>query len=233
MIFLHGANSGGAELQPFVDAMRPYARVRTPDWLGHGGRPIPPRMTVRDLADDVIAWMDREGVDRDVVGGYSLGGTIALAVARHYPQRVSGVVAFATKHWFDAPTIARWKYLASPDRVARVRYSWGTRVDELTRLHAPNDWKAVLDANTRFFDTLLDNPPLPEADLRAIQAPVLVVSSNVDHVVPWAETMAFGRALPKAHVAMFFGLAHPLRNTPLLAIARTIREWLDRNGLRA
>jgi pimeloyl-ACP methyl ester carboxylesterase len=233
MIFLHGANSGGAELKPLVDAMAPFTPVRTPDWQGHAGRPIPARITIRSLADDLVAWMDREGIEREVVGGYSLGGTVALVAARHYPQRVSGVVALATKHRFDAPTIERWKYLASHERVARVRYSWGTRVDELTKLHAPNGWKDVLDANVRLFDTLLAEPPLPAEDLRAIEAPVIVVSSNFDPLVPWDETLALGRALRRPHVAMFHGAAHPLRSIPLMAIARTIDQWMRDNALKA
>ena len=78
MIFLHGANSATVELAPFVEAMRPYAAVRTPDLLGHGGRPIPERIAMRELADDVEAWMDREAIQSDVIGGYSIGGTLAL-----------------------------------------------------------------------------------------------------------------------------------------------------------
>ena len=93
MIFLHGVNSAGEELRPFVDAMRPFTLVRTPDLLGHGGRALRAHPSTRDLADDVIDWMDREGVARDVLGGYSFGGTLALYLARHHPDRVSGVIA--------------------------------------------------------------------------------------------------------------------------------------------
>jgi pimeloyl-ACP methyl ester carboxylesterase len=231
MIFLHGANSAGLELKPFVEAMKPYAAVRTPDWLGHGGRPIPEHITLRSLADDIVAWMDREGLEREVIGGYSLGGTLALVAARHHPGRFKGVVAMASKHLFDAATVERWKYLASPERVERIRFPWGTRVEELTRLHAPNHWKDVLAANCRLFDHLGLEAPLSHDDLRAIQAPVIIVSSNLDQIVPWEETMALGRALAKPHIAMFHGAAHPLTSTPLGPIARTLDAWMRDNGL--
>ena len=233
MIFLHGANSGAAEVKPFVDAMKSFTPVHTPNWLGHGGRPLPPALTLRSLADDVVAWMDSQGIERGVVGGYSLGGTVALLVARHHPQRVSGVVALATKHIFDAATIDHWKYLASRKRVEGIRVDGVTRVEQLTKLHAPNDWKDVLDANARMFDTFAAEPPLSAADLAAIHAPVIVLSSNLDQIVPWAETLALGRALPRAHVAMFPGHAHPLQVIPLLPVARTIDEWMRKNGLKA
>jgi len=232
VIFLHGANSAGSELQPFVEAMQPYSAVRTPNMAGHGGRPIPASITMRDVADDVVAWMDQQGIERDIVGGYSFGGTVALYLARHHPQRVSGVVALATKHRFDAKTLEYWQHLLGHERVERIVFPNGVRrVDELVRLHAPNPWKDVLDANSRLFATFATDPPLAQADLQAIRAPVMIASSNLDKVVPWDETLALGRAIPDAHVAMFYGPAHPLRTIPLPAVARNIHQWMVQKKL--
>jgi pimeloyl-ACP methyl ester carboxylesterase len=232
MIFLHGANSASAELVPFVEAMRPYCVVRTPNMIGHGGRPIPERITVRELAADVVAWMDQEGIAADVVGGYSFGGTVALYLARHHPSRVRGVIALAAKHFFNATTLQHWSHLVDPERLARLKFPWGLRTDELARIHAPNTWQEVASANARIFATLGEAPPLPDADLRAIRAPVMVVSSNLDQIVPWEETLALGKKIPGSHVAMFHGPAHPLRAIPLAAVARTIDEWMGNKGLR-
>ena len=227
MIFLHGANSAGAELAPFVEAMQPYTAVRTPNMIGHGGRPIPGRATVREIADDLIAWMDREGIERDVVGGYSFGGTMALYLARHYPGRVSGVVALAAKTNFDATALQHWAHLFTHERLERLVFQGGVRrIDQLAQIHAPNSWKDVADAEARLVAGFAASPPLPEADLRAIRAPVIIVSSDRDQIVPWAETMALGRALPDAYITMFYGPAHPLRAIPLAAIARTIHQWM-------
>lgn len=231
MIFLHGANSGGTELHALVEAMKPYAAVRTPNLLGHGGRPLPTNAAMREVGDDVIAWMDREGIERDVVGGYSFGGTVALYLARHHPERVAGVVALATKHVFDAATLKHWQHLLTHERLERLTLGGVCRADELARLHAPNSWKDVADANTRLFAAFAAEPPLSEADLRAIRAPVLIVSSDLDPIVPWSETLALGRALPDAHVAMFHGPAHPLRTIPLPAIARNIHQWMAQRNL--
>ena len=232
MIFLHGANSAGAELAPFVEAMRPYATVRTPDLLGHGGRAIPERIAMRELADDLVAWMDSQRIESEVVGGYSFGGTLALYLARHHPDRVRGVVALAAKHVYDAETLRHWTYLVTHERLARLKFPWGTRAEELTRLHAPNPWPAVADLNARLFAALGEAAPLTQADLGAIRRPVMIVSSNLDQIVPWAETLALGKLVPGSHVAMFYGPAHPLRAIPLASIARTIDEWMGKEGLR-
>ena len=231
MIFFHGANSAGAELAPLVEAMKPFAALRTPDLLGHGGRPIPQRIAMREIADDVVAWMDAQRIESDIVGGYSFGGTLALYLARHHPDRVRGVVALAAKHVYDAETLRHWTHLVTHERLARLKFPWGTRADELTRIHAPNTWQDVADLNARLFATLAAAPPLTESDLRAITLPVMIVSSNLDQIVPWGETLALGKLIPGSHIAMFYGPAHPLRAIPLPAIARTIDEWMRSKNL--
>jgi pimeloyl-ACP methyl ester carboxylesterase len=232
MIFLHGVNSAGIELRPFVDAMRPFAAVRTPDLAGHGGRALAEHPSTRELADDVIAWMDHEGIARDVVGGYSYGGTLALYLARHYPERVSGVVTLAAKHIFDETTVQHWRHLVTTERISRLLLPGGVRrVEELARIHAPNTWEDVLAMNRRLVETFADQPPLSTADLSAIRAPVMVVSSNLDQIVPWPETMALARALQDVHVAMFYGPAHPMAAIPLSPIARNIHEWMVKRQL--
>ncbi len=97
MVIIHGANSAAAEMAPFIDALRPYTSAVAQSLPGHGGRPLDRPMTVPAFAADIVAYMDREGIDRTILAGYSFGGAIALYIARHWPQRVSGVVALATK----------------------------------------------------------------------------------------------------------------------------------------
>ena len=232
MIFLHGANSGASELQPFVEAMKPYAQVRTPDIAGHGGRPLLRHPTMRVLADDLVAWMDREGIARDLVGGYSFGGTLAFYLARHHPGRVTGVVGLAAKHDFGEATLRHWRHLLTHERLERLQLPGRPRrIEELARLHAPNTWQDVADMDTRLFETFAADPPLSHADLQAIRVPAMLVSSNVDPIVPWEETLALGRALPDAHVAMFLGPAHPLGAIPLHPIARNIHQWMAQRKL--
>jgi pimeloyl-ACP methyl ester carboxylesterase len=229
MLIIHGANSAAVEMAPFIEALRPYTPAVAPSLPGHGGRTIDAPMTVRAFAEDVVAFMDREGIERTVLAGYSFGGTIALYIARHWPQRVSGVVALAAKFVFDETTIAHWTHLVQPERLGRPG---NPRTPELERIHAPVAWQDVARANASLFATLRATPPLSDADLAAIAVPVMVVSSNVDQIVPWSESLALAKRIPGSHVAMFYGPAHPIRAAPLLAIARAIGEWLRANHLQ-
>jgi len=143
MVLLHGSNASGARMRPLAEAFAQFTQPRAPNLIGHGGRPVPERFSIPEFAADVVEWLDREGIDRTFITGYSIGGYIALYLARHHPARVRG-------------------------------------------------------------------------------------ASDQDPLVPWAETAALSHLIPGSHLAMFHGPAHPLRAVPVLAVARTIWQWVDR-----
>ena len=228
ILLLHGANGSARELDPLAAPLRAHANVIAHDLPGHGGRAVPERLSFEAAAADAIERLDREGVERAVVVGYSLGGYLALYLASKYPQRVLGACAIAAKFTFDAETVKQWSYLAQP---ARLERPGNPRAAEMLVAHGPG-WHAVTLANTALFRSLGQAPPLAEADFRAIERPVLLVNSNRDPLVQWDETLRIGGLVPGARLVMFYGLAHPLRNVPVARVAEAIGQWM-RETVRA
>ncbi len=221
LVVLHGANGGSVEIEPLRRALGDYFEVTAPDWLGHGGRPVPKDIDVASLAADFIAWMDGRGIERAWIAGYSLGGLIGLYMARHFPGRVEGVMALASKVMLDAPTIKYWTYLAG---VGRLEGS--ERAMQLEKTHAPNDWRDVARLNQRFFETLGKAPPLDAQALGEITCPVMLVNGDRDQVVPWSETVAVGKLIARTKLGKFYGLGHPIRLVPVFAVARALDRWV-------
>jgi pimeloyl-ACP methyl ester carboxylesterase len=197
--------------------------VVAPDLPGHGGRELPQRLSIEECARDVLAFLERERIERPFLLGYSLGGYVALYIARHAPGRVRGVCTIAVKHVFDPPTIERWVHLAQPATL----HTKAWRVAELERFHPGQDWEAITRANARLFHDLGERPPLSTEDFARIRVPVMLISADRDQIVPWEETMALARMIPGCRVAMFYGVAHPLRVLPFFGLARTIPPWMS------
>lgn len=223
IVLLHGANGCGAEMEPLAEPLRAFDEVRAPDLPGHGGREMPGRFTIPGFADDVVAWLDREGVDQAWLVGYSLGAYLALYLARHHPGRVRGACAIAMKHVLDEATVERWTYLAQPERLRRPG---NPRAAELARAHAPRDWEPITLANAQLFRDLGAAPALTEADMGAITRPVMLVNANRDQLVSWDETVAASRCIPGSRLVMFYGLAHPLARVPVHPVGRAIGQWM-------
>src|SRR5512142_1555631 len=74
------------------------ARVIAPDLRGCGESGMPSGTASMDTyAEDLNALLDSLGIQRAIVGGLSMGGYIAFAFFRKYPQRVRGLVLADTR----------------------------------------------------------------------------------------------------------------------------------------
>jgi len=93
VVLLHGFPLNAAMWDEVVPALADRYRVIVPDLRGHGATEAPagPYETV-DHAGDVIALLDRLGVERAAIVGLSMGGYIALQLMTLYADRLTSVV---------------------------------------------------------------------------------------------------------------------------------------------
>ena len=98
VVLLHAFPLSSAMWEPQVQALREY-RILAPDLRSFGARATEAG-TIADMADD-IAGMIREPV---VLGGLSMGGYVALAFARKYPDKLRGLILADTKAEADDTT---------------------------------------------------------------------------------------------------------------------------------
>ena len=221
LVLLHGASGSPREMQPLVQALQPHFEVRAPALLGHAGRPMPDDYGFAAIVRDVLGWLDREGIGTADFVGYSLGGLIALYLARHHPERVGTLAAIAVKYIYDPAAVSHIVHLADPERIIRL----GVRLDLQRQAHGEENWKRVLFANRRLFEGFGVKPPLDEADLRRIMTATLVVSGDSDQLVPIGETRRLAALLPNARLSTYAGAAHPITNLPAAHFARALRSF--------
>jgi pimeloyl-ACP methyl ester carboxylesterase len=224
LVILHGVSGSGGEMAPLARPLSAWFDVRTPDLLGHGGRPVPDGYTLEEMADDVVEWLDREGIGPAYLLGYSLGGYLALYLARHHPQRVRGIAGIVVKHVFDEVSVGHITYLADPERLARPG---NPRKDELIAVHGEENWINVTNNTARLFQRFGQTAPLSDEDLRAIATPVLLLSGDRDPLVPEGHSRALAELLPNSRLGLFPGPAHPLKMVPILDLTRAIKGFLD------
>ena len=106
---VHSLAMDGSFWDRVTPLLKDYADVLVYDCRGHGqsGKPDGP-YTVELFADDLADLLDAVGWRTATVCGASMGGTVAIAFAAAYPQRVDALGLFDTTCWYGAEAPAQW-----------------------------------------------------------------------------------------------------------------------------
>ena len=63
-----------------------------PDARNHGESPHAETMSYKEMAEDVVCFLDNNGLERIMLLGHSMGGKTAMQVALRFPERVSRLI---------------------------------------------------------------------------------------------------------------------------------------------
>lgn len=92
VILLHGMFGMGDNLSMVARPLSEHFEVHRLDLRNHGRSFRDKSMSFPEMADDVLRWMDHQGITRAHLLGHSLGGKVAMQVALQQPQRVERLV---------------------------------------------------------------------------------------------------------------------------------------------
>lgn len=106
---VHSLAMTGDFWAPVVERLAPHADVLTFDCRGHGdsGKPAGP-YSLELFADDLADLLDHVGWRSAVVAGASMGGSVALAFAAGYGDRVDALGLVDTTAWYGADAAEKW-----------------------------------------------------------------------------------------------------------------------------
>jgi 3-oxoadipate enol-lactonase/4-carboxymuconolactone decarboxylase len=211
------ANSLGTSLAMWDDqaaALKNEFRVLRYDHRGHGDSPVPPGpYSIEDLADDVLALLDRLEIVRAAFVGLSIGGAVAMTAALRAPERFDRLVLCSTASYFGPPE--QWT-----DRAATVRAEGVEAVAPATlgRWLTPD---APPELRERLKSMLLASPregyascaeALSGYDVRgglgALQMPVLAIAGADDPTTPPDTMQAIVDEIPGARLRVIEHARH-------------------------
>ena len=95
LLLLHGFTASAAGWGPLAAAWAPFFTTLSVDLPGHGRSASPAEVAAYTMAAtvaDLVAVLDRKGIPRAHVLGYSMGGRVALALAVAHPERIGALV---------------------------------------------------------------------------------------------------------------------------------------------
>jgi len=184
---------------------------------GHGDATGPERHDVRDMSEDVVAFLVLLGIETAVIAGHSMGTIVAQRVAIDHPGRVAGLVLLGARPTFAAPNMeelyAAVEALSDPVDEGFIR-----EFQESTVLHpvAPGlidtavAESAKLTART-WHGTLAGVLKADfSGDLPLIGAPTLIVAGERDDISPPADARRLRALIPGARLVVHRDAGHAM-----------------------
>jgi pimeloyl-ACP methyl ester carboxylesterase len=108
VVFLHGYTDSWRSYESVLPNLPRSIRAFALTQRGHGDADRPATgYRPQDFARDVAAFLDVHGIERAVVVGHSMGGSVAQRFAIDYPERLAGLVLVGARaSWHDQPDVA-------------------------------------------------------------------------------------------------------------------------------
>ncbi len=236
---MHGVTGSGRIWQDVVPLLSEHHDVHAPTLLGHSGGPAIQRRPARvsDVVDATERYLDEHGLARPHLAGYSLGGWVAIELARR--GRAASVCAFSPAgFWWDSDShqhlLGKIRRARAQGRVSRPIAPLVLRLAAVRRLGlrdvACHGDRLTAARVLEVMDDAIDCPfmddysPDEQAEpLDPLPCPVTLAWAQFDRLVPAATYGQTARErLPSATWVLLPGVGHiPMFDDPVL-VARTI-----------
>lgn len=202
---------------PQLTALEEHFRVVRYDTRGHGKSPVPQGpYTIDDLADDLVALLDRLDIARAHVVGLSLGGMTAMRVAVRNPDRVRSLGLLCTAA--QLPPVSGWI-----ERAATVRTQGTAAIADATvgRWFTADYLSAHPDSAAYYREMIASTPAEGYAgcceaiasmdqrsDLPSITAPTLAIAGTDDPATPPPMLDDIATSVPNGRLVVVPRAAH-------------------------
>jgi len=222
LLLLHGAIGAKEQLLPLAEKLKPNYIVHALNFSGHGGEPMPTHFSIELFANDVLNYLDKNNLDSINIFGYSMGGYVAMYLAKNHPSRINKVMTLATKfHWTEEIAEKEIKML-NPEKIQEKLPEFAKTLEGRNK---PNDWKLALKETGKMMIALGKKNTLQLSDYETIGHQTLICIGDKDTMVTLEETIAVYRQLKNANFLVLPYTQHPIEKVDLERISSEIRNF--------
>jgi pimeloyl-ACP methyl ester carboxylesterase len=243
LVFLHGFPFSRSAWQKQISAFRSSYRVIVPDLCGFGLSPTRfGPTTMAQYAGDLHLLLQKLSTGPVVLVGHSMGGYVALAFARQFPEMLSRLVLVSTKAGQDTAEVAAGRRATAEqvkaDGVDVVVETMAPKMltprNQATNLVAEVRGLMSSSHSTGVIGALLGMAERPDStDLLAqIEVPTLIITGTDDAIVPRQEAEKLAQGIRGAQLRAIFQAGHLVAFEQPEEFNRVLMEWLTQQNVR-
>src|SRR5687768_5196628 len=188
-----------------------------PDLPGFGGTAPRSPLTLDDYARIVLEDLDTRGIDRATFAGFSMGGYIALVIARIAPERMDALILIDTRETPDTDEARKGRY----ETIEKVRAEGiasvvDSMLPKMLTANAPKEMRdrvrEIMNSSSRegvmaALQAMAERRDASDV-LPKITAPTLIVVGADDPITPPADAERMAATIPNAKLVKIAGAAH-------------------------
>lgn len=223
IVILHGALGSASQLDPVTSALEQNGyTVFSFNFSGHGGKPFQAEFGIEQFAEDVLLELNDHSLNTVTIFGYSMGGYVALWLAKHHPHRVEKIITLGTKFdWSVDSALKETKKLNAEKILEKVPAF--ARI--LEHRHAPNDWKLLLRKTSDMMMALGRQPLLTKEILSEIPHPTCICLGDQDDMADRSYSGQVAAFLPAGKFQLLENTPHPIEKVDVKKLIELIRSF--------
>ncbi|MGZ9165284.1 MAG: alpha/beta fold hydrolase [Anaerolineales bacterium] len=215
LVLLHGFPLDRHLWDEVVPLLGDTFDVILPDLRGFGeSTTIDSQYSMDDYASDIAGLLDKLEIQKAAIVGHSMGGYVALAFARLYPDRVSGLGLVSSQVLADPPERKEGRYKSAAEVSANgigsvveamtPKFTTDERLQSYARSSMERQQPAAYIGALRAMAERADSTPL----LSSFHFPVVIIHGDADSLIPIDRAREMKAALPQAHLVEIPGAGH-------------------------
>jgi esterase/lipase len=223
LLLLHGAIGSKDQLQPLAEKLKNDFIIHSISFSGHGGESMPDAFSIELFANDVLRYLQKNNIEKISIFGYSMGGYVALYLAKHHPEKTDKIFTLATKFLWSPEIAAKEMKMLDAEKI-EAKIPAFAKV--LEKRHTPNDWKLVLQKTSDMMKILGEKNPLQLNDYEIIENKIMISIGDKDTMVTLEETIDVYRRLKNASFLVLPATQHPIEKIDIDRLSREIHFFM-------
>ena len=189
LILLHGNGEDCVYFARQMDSFSEHFHVIALDTRGHGQTPRGEApFTIRQFAEDLLAFMDHHNIEKAHLLGFSDGGNIAMVFALAHPERVDKLILNGAN--LDASGVKR---------KIQIPIEIGYRIVKFFARKSPK-----AKNNAEMLGLMVNDPNVKVEELSRIQNQTLVIAGDND-MIKDKHTRLIAKSIPNAELCIIHG----------------------------
>ncbi len=224
IILLHGAIGSDQQLIPMANKLTEKGfQTFSLNFSGHGKTSFQNKFDIPQFSSELNSFIQNSDLNSASVFGYSMGGYVALYLAKQEPELLGNIITLGTKFKWTNEIAQKEIQNLDPNTIEQKIPKFA---EALKQMHGEN-WKMLLQRTSQMIIGLGDKNAVQMNDYSKIKNKVLLCLAEKDQMVSAEETEAVYEQLPNADLFTLPNSKHQIESINADTLANIIAKFLE------